>query len=586
MRGTACVKWRAGRFLLTPGGLALGFALCLACGNNVPNAAAPVNPTPTVTHRATTLAAPAAPTETHGQSLARLVDFSGKPSALRRLSRDELVATLQSLTGLAPERGDLPEEQRNGHHPLRTSGVSLIGSEVGKLFQMIKNFAVQAAPRMLTQSGCTLTGQAQRTCLLDWYHGFSERALRRAQRPNERTRSEATLAIADGSAGRDRVAMEGLLIATFFAPSFLYRTEIGAPSDDDPTEKVLSPTELAVKLSYFATLAPPDEALLEAAQSGKLADGSERVRQWERLSETAGGKRAKSVLVEEWLGGAESKASRKSPMYLRKLRGNLALNLRTDADNFIDGVLSGPDPSVGHLLTGKEYVESPLLKRLTEPSTASGVPTGDVPAFERLGLLMHPQILASHTKEDGASPFQLGYFIREALLCERVRPPPGGASALARKDVPSGLSMRESLEYRTSASATCTKCHSLFAPLGYSFMAFDPVGRWVTADPSGKPWDLSGHIITGDGSRLAFQTPAELVRDLAASPLVQACFAQMALEWSLGRGVGRGDAAFVARLDASVKANGASVPEIMKTIVGAPEFMQASIPTEPAQELP
>ncbi len=585
MRSAACVKWRAGRALLAPGGL----ALCLACGTNVPNAAAPTtHPTATVANNtvAPAFAAPGAPAEGHQQAFARLVDFSGKPSALRRLSRDELVATLQSLTGLAPERGDLPEEQRAGHHPLRTSGVSLIGSEVGKLFQVIKTFAVQAAPGMLTQSGCALTGQAQRTCLLGWYQGFSERALRRAQRPNERNKSEATLAIADGSPGRDRVAMEGLLIATFFAPSFLYRTEIGVASDDDPTEKVLTPTELAVKLSYFATLAPPDEALLLAAQSGKLAHGSERVRQWERLSETAAGKRAKSVLVEEWLGAAESKVSRKSPMYLRKLRGDFAHNMRTDADNFIDGVLSGPDPSVGHLLTGKEYVESPLLKQLIAPSTASGVPTGDVPEFERLGLLMHPQILSSHTKEDGASPFQLGYFIREALLCEKVRPPPGGASALARKDVPSGSSMRESLEYRTSAGPTCTKCHSLFAPLGYAFMAFDPVGRWVTADPSGKPWDLAGHIIPGDGSRLEFQTPAELVRELAASPIVQACFAQTALEWSLGRGVSRGDASFVARLDASVKTHEASVPEIMKTIVGAPEFMKPSIPNEPVQELP
>ncbi len=63
------------------------------------------------------------------------VDLDGRGSALRRLSRDELLTAMRNLTGQAPPRTDLPEEQRSGHHPLRTSGMAFISSELGKLYR-------------------------------------------------------------------------------------------------------------------------------------------------------------------------------------------------------------------------------------------------------------------------------------------------------------------------------------------------------------------------------------------------------------------------------------------------------------------
>jgi len=559
----------AARFQIMAG--ALGVALgTLACTAEVPRtSSSPPRSSGTVPTVAPTTPPPML-------NVAWPVEFAGRASALRRLSRDELVTSMKGLTGQSPLRADLPEEQRSGHHPLRTSGASFVGTEVGKLFQVVKAFAATATPSVLTQSGCKLTGPAQKNCLLAWSKGFAERALRRTAHPEEAALYQSIVATAGGGADGDKPAMEGLLTAIFFAPSFLYRTEIGVAGATASAPRVLQPTELATKLSFFASLSPPDSELLIAAKNGSLANGTERLKQFDRIAKTNEGKRAISLFIHEWLGANESKFSGKSAAYVTGLSPTFAGDVRADADGFIDVVLASADPTVGNLLTGKGYVTDPVLDPVVAPSTASGFPTGDTPANERIGLLMHPQVIASHTKENGSSPFQLGYFLREALLCEKVGTPPAGATALARQNPPAGLTQRENLEYRTSASAVCTGCHAQFAPLGYSFIAFDPIGRWQTKDPSGKPWDLSGSITTAQGARLDFQTPADLVRAFAANSQVQGCFAQTALEWSLGRGLVASDAPVVTALDAAIKSNGGNVPNILRTIVGAPEFIQAA----------
>src|SRR5260221_3396870 len=142
----------------------------------------------------------------------------GQPSALRRLTRDELVTSLEMLTGSAPLRADLPEEQRSGHGPLLTTGVSFIGPEMGRLKLAIDNFVAKIAPSMLAKTGCALTQQAQRDCLLAWSLKFAQQALRRAPSSGESTAFQKILSGADGTADADTGALEGALTAIFLGP--------------------------------------------------------------------------------------------------------------------------------------------------------------------------------------------------------------------------------------------------------------------------------------------------------------------------------------------------------------------------------
>ncbi len=503
-------------------------------------------------------------------------DFSGKPSALRRLTRDELVTTLMQLTGSSPARAALPEEPRGGHGPLLTGGVSFVAVEVEKLREVLGTFARTIAATMLTGSGCRKLDAAQAACLADWYVGFAERAFRRSLRPGEGDLLKAIFAGATGVAAVDTDVMESGLTAVFFSPSFLYRTEVGTPVTGKPGVRALTGDEVMAKLSFLATLGAPDATLLDVARSGKLSDAAERGRQFARLANTPAGAHAQAVMILEWLGANESKFGTKAQKYVDGLSAGTEMDLRASAEKAIASVLASPDgATLANLLTTDAYLKDPVVAQITRAGNGGGVVTGDTVDQPRLGLLLHPHVIASHTKDNGSSPFGIGAFVKEAILCQPIPPPPPGATNMTRNDPPAGLSMREDLEYRTSAGPVCIACHSQFAPVGFSFMPFDPVGRWIKQDPSTKPWVLAGTTSLYRGDSLAFDSPSALVKNLSKEKQVYGCFAQTALQWILGRKLMQEDEPLVARLDGLAKSSSANIPKLLQTVIEDPSFSTA-----------
>lgn len=501
--------------------------------------------------------------------------FANKRSLLRRLSRDEITVSLTALVGSAPAREDLPEEQRPTHSSLLLSGNAFIDSELGKLRQVMGSFATKVAPAVFTKTSCSSTGRTQQDCLTSWSKSFFEAAFRRPLRSDETMRLPGLFALAGVTKDDDVGSVEAALKAALFSPSFLYRAELGAPVANAPRMRALNQREIATRLAYLATLGPPDGELKTASEAGKLSLGDERARQFTRLIGTAAGKRAAITFVLEWLGANEPKIRQKSAKYLSGLSADIEPMLRQSAESAIGQLFNGTaDASFAQLLTSNAYISDAAVKKITD---AVGTATGDTAETQRMGLMMHPHVLASHTKEDGASPFQLGSFMKEVFLCEKVPTPSADLVAQAKTDVPVGATMRENLEYRTS-SPICASCHSLFAPIGYAFLPFDPVGRWTRQDSTGKSWNLTGSIETSNGPALTFSSPAEFMQKVAQSKQAQGCFAEAMVQWSFGRKLVDEDGTLVRRLNELVKRNGANVMELFKAIVSSPEFTTAVAP--------
>jgi hypothetical protein len=519
----------------------------------------------------------------------------------RRLSRDELVATFAALTGAAPRRSDLPEDPRPGHGMLRTAGVSLLANEVLTLEQAVKLFLAKRAPEVVARpfaaSACGVgdgldadvvdkkNPAPMRACLGRWFTAFAEQAFRRAPTAEERAGLLALFDRAGEDHDEDMAAAEAAFSAIFLSPSFLYRAEAGTPVPGKPSLRALDAEEVATRLSYLGTLGPPDGTLLGAARAGRLGDPAERVRQLDRLFTTDAGKHALAVFVLEWLGANEDKIGLKAFRYQRDLGNDVEAAVHASAEATVRRVLEAGKPAtVAELLSTTAYLDDPIIRKITTPpAKASGRKPagGDTPETRRMGLLMHPQVLAAHTKEDGASPFQIGAFLREALLCEAVPPPPPNAAASARDDVPAGLSMRENLEFRTSAGRVCTGCHRTFSGLGYAFLPFDPVGRWLPADPGGKSWDLTGSVATSMGKTLTFGSTSELMGALASNPQVHGCFAQAALEWTFGRALQSRDHELVAAVDQVTRKTHGDLAAIFRAIVAAPAFVHVHASATP-----
>jgi hypothetical protein len=462
---------------------------------------------------------------------------------------------------------------------LLTGGTSFGSTELDRLKVAIDAFAARVAPAMLTASGCNKTGQEQRDCLVAWSLQLSEKAFRRSTRSGEGDRVKAIFQSAGVSPEDDVKSMTSMLGAIFFAPSFLYRTEIGTAIPGKANLRSLSEFEIANRLSFLATLAPPDAELTAAAKAGKLSDGGERVRQFERLSKTDRGRRAFAVFVLEWMGANEPNVSTKSEQYLQGLGGTFETAIRLSADTTIRKLLEGnADVTVADLLQTRSYLEDAAVQTITQPATVAKVATGDGGDANRTGLLMHPQVLSGLTKEDGSSPFQMGMFVREGLLCDPLATPPDGAADLAKTDEPAGLTVRETLEYRTSVAGGCVACHSQFSPFGYAFLAFDPVGRWMKQDPSGKPWDLSGNVQTYSQIPLTFSSPSDLVKALASHPQVRGCFSETALRWAFGRAVIDEDASLIVALNGVANSASGGIVAIFRTIVSSPQFVNVAVP--------
>jgi hypothetical protein len=507
------------------------------------------------------------------------VRYDGLSSRFRRLSRDEIIASMELLIGSAPARDDLPWDQRPDHGVLLTSGTSFITNEMSTLKLAMGDFALQSAPNVLSRSGCSFEGQEQKNCLLAWSVRVAERAFRRAPVSHEKAIFQKILRLAGTSNDGDVSAVQGILSAIFLAPSFLYRTEIGTPVSGKPGLRALEGLEIATRLGFLATLAPPDAELIAAAKAGRLEQGAERVREFERLSKTELGRRALAVFVLEWLGANETKIWLKSAKYKKDLPDDFEAAVRASAEAAIRKVLTdSPNPTVADLFLTDTYLDDATIQAVVRPSGEGKNASGDTDETGRIGLMMHPQVLAAHTKENGSSPFQIGSFIREALLCQPVPPPPPDAADFARTDVPPGLTLRESLEYRTSVGHACTACHQTFAPLGFAFQTFDPIGRWMKQDPTGQPWDMSGTIATFSGVPISFKSPNELARALAHHPQVHGCFAQAALQWAFGRGLVQEDRELIAALDRVAKESRGSIPAIFQAIVGAPAFAHVTAP--------
>ena len=85
-------------------------------------------------------------------------------------------------------------------------------------------------------------------------------------------------------------ALKHVLRAMLSSAEFLYRIELD-PTPNSATPHKLNGYELASRLSYFLWSSGPDQALFDAAASGKLLEDGELLAHTDRLLQDEKGKR-------------------------------------------------------------------------------------------------------------------------------------------------------------------------------------------------------------------------------------------------------------------------------------------------------
>ena len=160
--------------------------------------------------------------------------------------------------------------------------------------------------------------------------------------------------------------------------------------------------------------------------------------------------------------------------------------------------------------------------------------------------------LAIKSLPQESSPVHRGKVVSTRLLCNTILPPP---PELMANPPPIGdnVQTREAYESHTTNPA-CAACHKVLDPFGFAFESFDPIGRYRDKE-AGRPVNTAGSVFI-DNKNVGYKGVADFMATLSKSAQVQACVANQALRFSLGREVGASDQASIVAVNKAFSVGG------------------------------
>ncbi|MBC8069948.1 MAG: DUF1592 domain-containing protein, partial [Deltaproteobacteria bacterium] len=415
-------------------------------------------------------------------------------------------------------------------------------------------------------------------CVESFVRSFGRRAFRR---PPGDARIARYVALYEATRGDPDLALdfEGalrvVLEAMLQSPLFLHHVEYGDPTAADERGRVpLVPYELASRLSYTMWGSMPDDALLDAAESGELADPAQLEAHARRLLEDPRARAAVARFYAQWFDLHRIDNAAKSSERYPELDAALRESMRGESERFLDELLWGDaEGTVAELFTADfTFVDADL-------AAVYGIDVGELPAGEwtrvdglpdgRRGMLGHGAFLASHATAEESSPVHRGVFVRDRLMCQPI-PLPTDFNPTLPEPLP-GETPPELVE-RHLSDPSCAGCHTFFDPIGLGFENYDGIGAVRDAYLGGDVVDARGEIVGSQDGEIdgTFEGLLGLTEKLASSEQVRACVAQQANMFALGAEAG--SQCVSDELEQAFVASGGDLRELMIEVVRSEAF--------------
>jgi hypothetical protein len=310
-------------------------------------------------------------------------------------------------------------------------------------------------------------------------------------------------------------AVKGVVLLVLKSPRFLYHELSGG----------LDPYDVACRISYGLWDSLPDQALLDAAKAGTLATREQVAAQAERMvSDLRTRSKVREFLL-QWLRVDKAPEISKDPKLFPRFGPEIAADLRTSLDLFLDEVVWGETSDFRKFLTANDlYINGRLAQfyGANLPIEASFQKVALEPE-ERAGLVTHPYLMTTFAYTAATSPIHRGVFVSRGVLGRSLPAPPAAVAPLA-PDLHAGLTTRQRVELQTSPKS-CQMCHGMINPLGYTLEHFDAVGRF-RKEEKGKPIDATGTYQARSGEAVTFTGARALANFLAGSEETHTAFVQ------------------------------------------------------------
>ncbi|MEM9462999.1 MAG: DUF1592 domain-containing protein [Myxococcota bacterium] len=344
--------------------------------------------------------------------------------------------------------------------------------------------------------------------------------------------SDQDLAAFDSHILRLRTVVRYVLLSA----DFLLLVERGtADAADGPRAPIpLTSAEIATRLSYFITGAPPDEALMVDVHEGRLSDPSVRLEHADRLLDSEAGRAQLTKTLNSWLGIDAATVDAED-----------AASLST----FIDEWFAEEKPF-------EDLYKAPV----------SVVHVDETQTEEPFGVLGLRAFVASHSAFPTPSFITRGVFVVERLLCSQL-PSDIPAEAL------DGEEMTPLEVFQEHAKEPCATCHVVFDNYGAAFQRFDTeTSRY---DPEANELGDSFDLLDLGGVSGVVGGVADLGRVMGQSERAPACLAELWYRKAARRGLDAGGEDDEA-LDALIKewqgSGNTSMKSLMRSIVTAEDF--------------
>ncbi len=506
----------------------------------------------------------AAPPDAASADAAPLPEAPALAPTLNRLTQAQYRNTIRDLVGadvVQPPTLE-PDSKADGLVAVgaASSTISSRGVEIYEQAALSLAEQVLSTPeRRARVLPCAPRGPDDAACMRQLVERFGRRAWRRPLAADE---VEAVVALGLASGGGDFLTGARYALARLLqSPHFLYRVEIG-------DGQRLGPYELATRLAFFLWNAGPDDALLDAAARGDLDTPEGLGREVDRLLADPRAREAVRNFFEEWLGLDELAGLRKDPNIFRHYASDLGQSAREETLRVAEDLVFTQDADLRELLrTRTTFVDRRLAAIYNVPATVrEGFGRVELPPDgERRGFLGQVSFLAGQAHPTSSSATLRGIFVREALLCEDMPPPPANLNTAIPQPSPDARTLRERLEVHM-LDPNCASCHTVTDHIGLGLERFDGIGRARETD-NGALIETAGEL---DGT--PFADAADLADVIADDPRFPRCFARKLYSYALGRTAGREDAATVRALGDRFDARGRRVLGLVRDIATSDAF--------------
>jgi len=488
---------------------------------------------------------------------------------LRRLTRAQFSNAMQDLLGVDVDETQLDPDSWDGNFAV--IGASTVVTSANGVEQY--NAAVESALSTVFADatkrskllGCTPGAMPSTdSCVRGFLGSFGRRAWRR---PLETTERDRLVAVAQGASTALGSPVEGAhwaTVALLASPNFLYRPELGATGSDGALH--FTGFEMASRLSFLLWNSVPDAALLDSAEKGELSTSAGIKTAVQRLLDAPAGRQAVGDFAEEYMRLDRVLTQVKDPTLFPEYSAPLQVAMVKDMRGTWEAIAFDDQASALSLFSTKKVVVNASLAKLygldATGLTDSTFKTLSLPDnSSRVGILSKAGFLSQFANQKEGSPTLRGKFMRDALMCRTIPPPPGNVTAMLTappEDQP--MTKRQRLELHRS-NVSCAACHGLMDPLGLPLETYDAIGRSRTTE-HGLAIDSSGDV---DGTAVADAQALGVA--LSTNANVAQCFAHRYYTYASGHPERDVDATVVNALSASFQASGYKLRDLIVATV-------------------